>query len=148
MWKLEKTSWKIAENTRFIKEFHELGLLWEVPQELFEVIEEFVCTTYSFCCSSVKKVRGKMFSKRLLQQRRPPDLPLLRTVLKYHVLSSICRQIMTIYVIVGDRGSRGHWFWLDYRRKTNRNWCSLSWRYYWATPQQTCWYRDEWGIRR
>ena len=37
----------------------------EIPQELFEVIKEFVYSIYGLSCSSVNKVTVKMFSKRL-----------------------------------------------------------------------------------
>ena len=49
-------------------------------QELFKVIEELLCSIYGFSCCSVSKVRGKMFGKRLSQERRSPDLSLLPPV--------------------------------------------------------------------
>ena len=49
-------------------------------QELFKVIEELLCSIYGFSCSSVSNVRGKMFGKRLSQERRSPDLSLLPPV--------------------------------------------------------------------
>ena len=49
-------------------------------QELFKVIEELLCSIYGFSCSSVSNVRGKMFGKRLSQERRSPDLSLLSPV--------------------------------------------------------------------
>ena len=61
---------------------------WEVTQEIFEVLEEFVNKMYSFNCAAVNKVRSKMFTKRLKQEKRSPDLSLLppcQSVLKYHM---------------------------------------------------------------
>ena len=61
---------------------------WEVTQEIFEVLEEFVSKMYSFNCAAVNKVRSKMFTKRLKQEKRSPDLSLLppcKSVLKYHM---------------------------------------------------------------
>ena len=43
---------------------------------------------YSFNCAAVNKVRSKMFTKRLKQEKRSPDLSLLppcKSVLKYHM---------------------------------------------------------------
>ena len=50
---------------------------WEITQEIFEVLEELVCKMYGFNCASVNKFRSKMFTKRLKQEKRPPDLSLL-----------------------------------------------------------------------
>lgn len=86
-------SWKkMVKNGMFIKGLQELGLSWKIPHELFKVIEEFVCSTCGFSCSSVNKVSSKTFSKRLLQQRRPSKCSLLtigKSVLKYHMLQAV-----------------------------------------------------------
>ena len=63
-------------------------LSWEITQEIFEVLEEFVCKMYGFNCASVNKVGSKMFTERLKQEKRPPDLSLLppcQSVLKHHM---------------------------------------------------------------
>lgn len=65
---------KMVKNGRFIKRFQEFSLSWEIPQESSEVIGESLCSIYGFSCSSINKVRGKVFSKRFSQQRRPTDL--------------------------------------------------------------------------
>ena len=59
-----------------------------ITQEIFEILEEFVCKMYGFNCASVYKVRSKMFTKRLKQEKRAPDLCLLppcQSVLKHHL---------------------------------------------------------------
>ena len=65
---------------------------WEITQELVEVLAEFLCKMYGFNCTSVNKVRSKMFTKRLKQEKRPPDLLLLppcQSVLKYHMQRAV-----------------------------------------------------------
>ena len=47
---------------------------------------------YGFICASVSKVRRKMFTKRLKQGKRSPDLSLLppcQSVLKYHMQRAV-----------------------------------------------------------
>lgn len=82
--KRKAASWKkMVKNGRFIKRFQEFSLSWEIPQESSEVIGESLCSIYGFSCSSINKVRGKVFSKRFSQQRRPTDLSLLPPVNMY-----------------------------------------------------------------
>ena len=66
--------------------------IWYITQQIFEVLEEFVCRMYGFNCASVNRVRSKMFTKRLKQEKRLPDLSLLppcQSVLKYHMQGAV-----------------------------------------------------------
>ena len=86
-------SWKkMVKDEKYIQGFQEFSLSWEVTQEIFEVLEEFVCKMYGFNCASVNKVKSKMFTKRLKQEKRPPELSLLpscQSVLQYHTQRAV-----------------------------------------------------------
>ena len=78
----------MVKDEKYIQEFQEFGMSREITQEIFEVLEEFVCKMYGFKCASVNKARDKMFTERLKQEKRPPDLSLLsscQSVVKYQM---------------------------------------------------------------
>ena len=86
-------SWeKMVKDEKYIQGFQEFGMSWKIMQEIFEVLEELVCKMYGLNCASVNKVRGQMFTKRLKQGKRSPDLSLLppcHSVLKYHMQRAV-----------------------------------------------------------
>ena len=86
-------SWKkMVKDEKYIQGFQEFGMSWEIMQEIFEVLQEFVCKMHGFNCASVNKVRSNMFTKRLKQGKKSPDLSLLppcQSVLKYHMQQAI-----------------------------------------------------------
>ena len=55
----------MVKDEKYIQEFQEFGMSREITQEIFEVLEEFVCKMYGFKCASVNKARDKMFTERL-----------------------------------------------------------------------------------
>ena len=82
----------MVKDGKYIQGFQEFGMSWEIMQKIFEVLEELVCKMCGFNCESVNKVRSKMFTKRLKQGKRSPDLSLLppcHSVLKYHMQRAI-----------------------------------------------------------
>ena len=86
-------SWKkMVKDEKYIQGFQDFGMAWEITQKIFEVLVEFVCKIYGFICTSVNKVRSKMFTKRFKQEKRQPDLSLLppcQSVLKYDMQQAV-----------------------------------------------------------
>ena len=83
---------KMVKDGKYIQGFQEFGMSWEIMQKIFEVLEELVFKMCGFNCESVNKVRSKMFTKRLKQGKRSPDLSLLppcQSVLKYHMQQAV-----------------------------------------------------------
>ena len=67
----DSASWKkMVKDEKCIQGFQEFGMSWKITQEIFEVSEEFVCKMYRFNCASVNKVKSKVFTKRLKQEKR------------------------------------------------------------------------------
>ena len=81
----------MKENGKGWKVHSRISGVWYVLgncAEIFEVLKEFVCKMYGFKCASMNKVRDKMFTERLKQEKRPSELSLLpscQSVAKYQM---------------------------------------------------------------
>ena len=83
----------MVKDEKYIQGFQDFGMPWEITQKIFEVLVEFACKIYGFNCTSVNKVRSKMFTKRFKEEKRRPDLSLFppcQSVLKYNMQRAVC----------------------------------------------------------
>ena len=72
---------------RFEEVFSLLGESWDLPDELFSQLEEFVCRMYGHCQREVDNLRWKLFQKKYTLQAKSIDLaalPPCRQVLRLH----------------------------------------------------------------
>ena len=71
--------------------FANLGLTSSLPDEMFQLLEEFVCLLYGIRSKSVNEARWKLFERKNKRENKIPDLsslPRCKDVLWYHALSS------------------------------------------------------------
>ena len=80
--------WKLLEKfEKFHDCFSNLGLQYEMSEELFKQLEEFVCYLYGMRIKSVNEVRWRLFEKKHKRENKIADLwslPPCQEVLRYH----------------------------------------------------------------
>ena len=67
----------IGERCKIFYAFCSLGLPLELDQEVFKVLEEFVCLLYGSWRKSVDVVRNQLFQQKHVSQSKIIDLALL-----------------------------------------------------------------------
>ena len=86
--------WKVLENNpKFLKAFQDLGTSWELTDETFELLEEYVCKLYGCREDNVDQVRFQLFQKKLKRENKIIDLSLLppcKSVLLLHTKRANC----------------------------------------------------------
>ena len=86
--------WKVLENNpKFLKVFQDLGTSWELTDETFELLEEYVCKLYGCREDNVDQVCFQLFQKKLKREKKIIDLSLLppcKSVLLLHTKRANC----------------------------------------------------------
>ena len=80
--------WKLREKfEKFHDCFSNLGVQYEMSEELFKQLEEFVCYLYGMRIKYVNEVRWRLFEKKHKRENKIADLssrPPCQEVLRYH----------------------------------------------------------------
>ena len=70
--------WKILEkNPKFLKAFQDLGSNWELTDETFELLEEYICVLYGSRKKDVNQVHHDLFQKKHVKEEKVIDLSML-----------------------------------------------------------------------
>ena len=84
--------WKLLEkHQKFEDCFANLRLTSSLPDEMFQLLEEFVCLLYGIRSKSVNEARRKIFERKNKREKKIPNLsslPPCKDVLWYHALRS------------------------------------------------------------
>ena len=84
--------WKLVEKTKkFQNAFSILGENWEVSNDLFIMLGEFVCQLYGYRSKSTDRVRFQIYDKKYTKENKVIDmaaLPPCSSVLRLHILRS------------------------------------------------------------
>ena len=84
--------WKVVQkNNRFVNTFSLLGQVWELDEQIFVNLEEYVCHLYGYRQKNVNDVRKKLFDKKYVRQGKTIDISLLppcQSSLRLHILRS------------------------------------------------------------
>ena len=111
--------WKVMkQSVRFETAFTLLGTSWDLTEDVFGLLEEFICYLYGYKQKNVDDVRSKMFSKKYSNEHKVVDLSILppcRSVLRLHVQRSnvvamIWRRSLEPMVDIPDLSEHG---WLN-----------------------------------
>ena len=74
----------LMKNGKYVRAFMNIGISWNVPSELFSVIEEFVCDLYGKKIRNVNLLRYGMYCAKE-GNIEPDNLPPCHSSLKLHV---------------------------------------------------------------
>ena len=88
----ESECWKVLQkNNRFVNMFTLLGQEWDLDEQIFVDLEEYVCHVYGYRQKDVNDVRNKLFDKKYVRQGKAIDISLLppcQSSLRLHMLRS------------------------------------------------------------
>ena len=84
--------WKVVQkNNRFVNTFSLLWQVWELDEQIFVSLEEYVCHLYGYRQKNVNDVRKRLFDKKYVRQGKAIDISLLppcQSSLRLHILRS------------------------------------------------------------
>ena len=67
--------WKIVlKDDRFVNTFSLHGQVWELDEQIFVNLEEYVCQLYGYRQKNVNNVRTKLFDKKYVRQGKAKDI--------------------------------------------------------------------------
>ena len=78
---------RIEKNPRFLPAFKDLGSTWELSEETFKLLEEYVCVLYGCRKKNVNQARYYLFQRKYRRDEKIIDLSILppcKSVLLLH----------------------------------------------------------------
>ena len=108
--------WKLIKKTKkFQNAFSILGENWEVSNDLFIMLEEFVCQLYGYRNKSTDRVHFQIYDKKYTKENTVVDmaaLPLCSSILRLHIfrsniVASLWKRSTTAYFTMSDISQHG-----------------------------------------